>query len=554
MVWTTVFMKKGVANSVLQRYKRANWWLEELKTGSLERECNEEICSYEEAREIFKDNKRTEDFWEVYNDADQCLSNPCHNSGICIDGIKSYNCQCSIGYEGRNCESVKYPCVKIPVLERRLSDMMDYPDSRSRIVGGNVCPKGECPWQVLLEYLGLFLCGGVILHPNWVVTAAHCVHNKDAKKLKVVAESADNDIALLRLEKPIIYSDCAIPICLPEKWLAVHELAAIRYSTVSGWGKLSEGGPTSSILLRLEMPRLKTQDCIENSKLNITDNMFCAGYFEGKQDSCKGDSDGDQCEKKHCQNSAGCKDGIGAYTCLCNEDFRGENCEIEIPKLCETNNGDCDHFCKVDKDVKCSCVEGYKLGEDGKSCIPDGEFDTRKEESQETTHRVEKVLIHNRYVQKTNNNNIALVKLKEPIKFSQYIIPACLPNREFAEQQHQFAACPFRYYEEPERPQPEWEETEHPQPKWEEPERLQPEWEEPECPQPEWEEPERPQPEWEEPKRPRPEREELERPRPEREESVCPRPEREELVRPRPERKESVPPPPAGEDYLLFPP
>ncbi|MGH0155025.1 UNVERIFIED_CONTAM: hypothetical protein FKN15_028487 [Acipenser sinensis] len=63
-----------------------------------------------------------------------------------------------------------------------------------------------------------------------------------------------------------------------------------------------------------------------------------------------------------------------------------------------------------------------------------GEFDTRKEESQETTHRVEKVLIHNRYVQKTNNNNIALVKLKEPIKFSQYIIPACLPNREFAEQ------------------------------------------------------------------------------------------------------------------------
>ncbi|KAK6487117.1 coagulation factor X [Huso huso] len=265
--------------------------------------------------------------------------------------------------------------------------------------------------------------------------------------------------------------------------------------------------------------------------------------------------DGDQCEKKPCQNNAGCKDGIGAYTCLCNEGFQGKNCEIEIPKLCETNNGDCDHFCKVDKDVKCSCVEGYKLGEDGKSCISDdqfpcgllqtsktrsifevveplptkelvlhqnmshslqsapesnlteaenstdlnptdtlenenirvvggkecplghcpwqallvnedgmgfcggtilnnrivltaahcmnqtkyftvvlGEFDTLKEEGREMTHHVEKVLIHNRYVQKTYNNDIALVKLKVPIKFSQYIIPACLPNREFAEQ------------------------------------------------------------------------------------------------------------------------
>ncbi|MGH0120535.1 UNVERIFIED_CONTAM: hypothetical protein FKN15_067272 [Acipenser sinensis] len=65
-------------------------------------------------------------------------------------------------------------------------------------------------------------------------------------------------------------------------------------------------------------------------------------------------------------------------------------------------------------------------------------------------------------------------------------------------QQHQFAACPFRYYEEPDRPGPEWEEPERPAPEWEEPERPAPEWEEPERPAPEWEEPERPAPEWEE--------------------------------------------------------
>ncbi|MGH0164768.1 UNVERIFIED_CONTAM: hypothetical protein FKN15_072830 [Acipenser sinensis] len=52
-------------------------------------------------------------------------------------------------------------------------------------------------------------------------------------------------------------------------------------------------------------------------------------------------------------------------------------------------------------------------------------------------------------------------------------------------QQHQFAACPFRYYEEPERPTPEWQEPERPTPEWEEPERPTPEWEEPERPTPE---------------------------------------------------------------------
>ncbi|KAK1170015.1 coagulation factor VII-like, partial [Acipenser oxyrinchus oxyrinchus] len=202
----------------------------------------------------------------------------------------------------------------------RLSDMMDYPDLRSRIVGGTVCPKGECPWQVKhsvivkllyglkeedaelneicltkkLQYYGrpVHHLNFSLLRTEQSIPVAEMIIHK-----KYVAVSADNDIALLRLEKPIIYSDYAVPICLPEKWLAVHELAAIRYSTVSGWGKLSEGGPTSSILLRLEIPRLKTQDCIENSKLNITDNMFCAGYFEGNQDSCKGDSGGPHATK-----------------------------------------------------------------------------------------------------------------------------------------------------------------------------------------------------------------------------------------------------------------
>lgn len=54
-----VFYSKSAANQVLKIQKRANAFLEELKTGSLERECVEEQCDFEEASEIFKDVEAT---------------------------------------------------------------------------------------------------------------------------------------------------------------------------------------------------------------------------------------------------------------------------------------------------------------------------------------------------------------------------------------------------------------------------------------------------------------------------------------------------------------
>lgn len=50
----------------------------------------------------------------------------------------------------------------------------------SRIVGGTDAQPGSWPWQVLLDnkaFLGPVWCGGSILAPYWVVTAAHCFNN-----------------------------------------------------------------------------------------------------------------------------------------------------------------------------------------------------------------------------------------------------------------------------------------------------------------------------------------------------------------------------------------
>lgn len=56
----SVFVDRDDANTVLQRWRRANsGFLEEMQQGNLERECLEEICNYEEAREVFEDNAMT---------------------------------------------------------------------------------------------------------------------------------------------------------------------------------------------------------------------------------------------------------------------------------------------------------------------------------------------------------------------------------------------------------------------------------------------------------------------------------------------------------------
>ena len=36
-------------------------------------------------------------------DENNCLPNPCHNGGKCIDGINDYTCECVAGYLGKNC-------------------------------------------------------------------------------------------------------------------------------------------------------------------------------------------------------------------------------------------------------------------------------------------------------------------------------------------------------------------------------------------------------------------------------------------------------------------
>lgn len=62
--WVCVFvcvlvLNQSTASQFLSRHRRANSLFEESKKGDLERECIEELCNKEEAREIFENHPET---------------------------------------------------------------------------------------------------------------------------------------------------------------------------------------------------------------------------------------------------------------------------------------------------------------------------------------------------------------------------------------------------------------------------------------------------------------------------------------------------------------
>ncbi len=55
--------------------------------------------------------------------------------------------------------------------------------STTRIVGGTEAPVNSWPWQVMVTGKGL--CGGSLVDPYWVVTAAHCLPGETASSIKI---------------------------------------------------------------------------------------------------------------------------------------------------------------------------------------------------------------------------------------------------------------------------------------------------------------------------------------------------------------------------------
>lgn len=68
-------------------------------------------------------------------------------------------------------------------------------------------------------------------------------------------------------------------------------------SVTSDLGVASDVGVASDLLQYVKLPVVSQDECrssyaSRSNSYNITDNMFCAGFFEGGRDTCLGDSGG----------------------------------------------------------------------------------------------------------------------------------------------------------------------------------------------------------------------------------------------------------------------
>jgi hypothetical protein len=204
-----------------------------------------------------------------------------------------------------------------------------------RIVGGNETSIEQWPWQVEFNYRSdLFegdgfdrhLCGGSLVSPTLVVSAAHCFFTAPsfdpASNFAAVTGRTEltSNTGQETLVSEIYYpvDDFGDPLYNPdtEEWdVVLVELASPsdsqtiklagpderslwdkgRISFATGWGDTSEGGTRSNILREVEIEMIADSVCgspSSNGSLFIAETMVCAGAMEGGRDACQGDSGG----------------------------------------------------------------------------------------------------------------------------------------------------------------------------------------------------------------------------------------------------------------------
>ncbi|GFY61955.1 serine proteinase stubble [Trichonephila inaurata madagascariensis] len=167
---------------------------------------------------------------------------------------------------------------------------------------------GEWPWQAAVlkteGKVNIFQCGGVLIDKYHVMTVAHCVfhlykYNEYPLKIIVHPEfrntSLWNDIALLRLEEPVLFAPHIDTICLPQ----YDEIFAGQNCVVTGWGKDAyKGGTFSNVMKEVALQvvdNYKCEEMLRKTRLGrffqLHDGFLCAGGEYGL-DSCKGDGGG----------------------------------------------------------------------------------------------------------------------------------------------------------------------------------------------------------------------------------------------------------------------
>ncbi|KAM3867626.1 granzyme A-like [Diretmus argenteus] len=188
----------------------------------------------------------------------------------------------------------------------------------AEVIGGKAVEPHSLPHMALLvNSKGHNVCGGTLIDPGWVLTAAHCadikevllglhsiknMEKKSTQKRKVKGfphpcfdrDEVINDLMLLKLDKKVKQTETVKYLPVPS---TLKYPSAGTSCQVAGWGRTGNTSKMSDVLMGANVTVIDRGICNSPEYYNlspfITQSMVCAGSVDkNRADTCQGDSGG----------------------------------------------------------------------------------------------------------------------------------------------------------------------------------------------------------------------------------------------------------------------